>query len=121
VKLPHLPPLHFAKKVVRRELGTVWVLCQFDELPKLTTFIEAAAQSSAAFGSESMIGFLTVVKEVRLHCEPASTEYLIEVRKEVEVGSNIEISFTVWIDQQKIKTASGVLSIHIEQKEGEDG
>ena len=118
MNLPHRKPLIFAKEVLLKKNDTVQVRCEFPMIPTLAMFIEAAAQSSVAFNSNShskaKIGFLTIANDVELLQKIKNLHFLFHLKKEVEVGSYIKFSFEVY-DDKKIKIASGKFTLLIQE------
>ena len=60
MKLPHLPPLVFAKEILNKTENSSEVLCEFEQIPTFGMFIETAAQSTASFFQDDKyrLGFL---------------------------------------------------------------
>ncbi len=89
MNLPHQEPLLFAKEILLRSDEKVEVLCIFPIVPTLSMFIEAAAQSSAAFNvnGEAKVGFLTMATDIESLSPIDNLEYIFNVYPESEVGS----------------------------------
>ena len=119
MNLPHREPLIFAKEILLREDDTVQVRCEFNMLPTLAMFVEAAAQSSAAFNSngdnKAKIGFLTMANDVKLLGEIDTLHFLFLLKKEVEVGSYKKFSFEVYDNNMHLKTANGKFTLFIQE------
>lgn len=119
MNLPHREPLIFAKEILLREDATVQVRCEFNRLPTLAMFIEAAAQSSAAFNSNGdnkmKTGFLTMASDVKLLGKIETFHFLFHLRKEVEVGSYKKFSFDVYEYNKHLKIVSGNFTLLIEE------
>ena len=78
--LPHLPPVLFAKKLLKKDGNVADVLIEFNEHPTLPMLVEAAAQSSAAFRKrEDESAFLASIKNVELLVEPKSVTLIAQV------------------------------------------
>jgi hypothetical protein len=116
VNLPHLAPLLFARKVIERGEGFAVVLCEFETLPSLPMFIEAAAQSAAAFDESEEIsnGFLVAVKNAERRIDPSVNRYRVKVSKEVEVGAAKRFFFEVLGVSDETTYASGSITMVIE-------
>ncbi len=119
MNLPHREPLIFAKDILLKEENTVQVRCEFSMLPTLAMFVEAAAQSSAAFNSDShskaKIGFLTMVNDVKLLEEIETLRFLFHLKKEVEVGPYKKFSFEVYDNNMHLKIANGKFTLLIQE------
>lgn len=111
--LPHLDPIRFAKYIISQKDDTATVRSEFQTIPSLGMMIEASAQSSAVFANEDekgKVGYLTLLKNVKLLATPTSLIYdisLILTHKSEGVGY---ISFEVM--QQDTQTiATGILMV----------
>jgi len=75
--LPHQKPVRFASHVITRDGDYAIVQNDFGEIPSIGMIIEAAAQSTIAVALEEEIGrvgFLTTLKNVKLHTKPTTDE-----------------------------------------------
>ena len=119
MNLPHGEALRFAKEVIRKELNSATVLCEFKEIPTLPMFIEAAAQSSAAFApsDEALIGFLVMSREVKLLAPLQEKSYHIKITHEAEIGTMKKFFFEAFDREEDVKYVSGSLTIVIEEQE----
>ncbi len=119
MNLPHREPLIFAKEILSRADDTAQVICEFNILPTLAMFVEAAAQSSAAFDSDGdnkvKIGFLTMASDVRLLGKIETLHFLFHLKKEVEVGPYKKFSFDVYEYNKHLKIISGNFTLLIEE------
>ncbi len=119
MNLPHREPLIFAKEVLLKKNDTVQVRCEFPMLPTLAMFIEAAAQSSAAFhpdsDSKEKIGFLTLANNVKLLGKIETLHFLFHLKKEVEVGPYKKFSFEVYDNNMHLKIANGKFTLLIQE------
>jgi len=119
MNLPHREPLIFAKEILSREQDTVQVRCEFNMLPTLAMFMEAAAQSSAAYNSNAdnkvKIGFLTMANDVKLLGEIETLHFLFHLRKEVEAGPYKKFSFDVYEYNKQLKIVSGNFTLLIQE------
>ncbi len=115
MNLPHREPLIFAKRVIWKDAESATVLCEFEEVPTLAMFLEAAAQSTAAFASEEKtpIGFLTMCKDIKLLAPFVGKYYHIQITKDTEINTIKRFLFEVFDKSGKIKYASGSLTILI--------
>jgi len=95
MKLPHLAPLIFAKEVLEKSDEHSKVLCEFEQVPKLFTFIEAAAQSSSSFIDpvKPMLGFLATVKNIAQHHEFNDLSYVVSLKLEAHIGEYRQFYF----------------------------
>ncbi len=98
MKLPHLEPLIFAKKIVEKNENNTIVLCEFQEIPTFTTFIEAAAQSSSSFVDQEKpkLGFLATVKNIEQHKEFDQLQYHIHLKLEAQIAEFKQFYFEVF-------------------------
>ncbi len=113
MNLPHREPLVFAKEILLRSDTKVEVLCIFPHKPTLAMFIEAAAQSSAAFNldKEAKVGFLTMATNIKSLYPADNLEYIFNVYSESEVGSYKKFSFVAINKSNHIKTVHGDFTI----------
>ncbi len=113
--LPHLYPIRFAKYIISKGDDVAVVRSEFQTVPSLGMMVEASAQSSAVFASEDekgKVGYLTLLKNVKLLTTPTSLTYDISLtltHKSEGVGY---ISFEV--KQLTTQTvATGILMVTI--------
>ena len=113
MNLPHGEALRFAKEVIKKDVDTATVLCEFGEIPILPMFIEAAAQASAAFApsDEVLIGFLVISREVKLLAPLQEKSYHIKITREAEIGTMKKFYFEAFDRQEHVKYVSGSLTI----------
>ena len=117
MNLPHLEPLIFAKEVLFIENNTVEVACEFEMLPTLAMFIEAAAQATVAFNtnpSKKTIAFLTLANHIELLEKIESLKYIFKVKKEVDVAAYIKFSFEAH-DSKGVKIVQGKFTLLIQE------
>lgn len=95
MKLPHLEPLIFAKEVLEQTSNHAKILCEFESVPKMTTFIEAAAQSSSSFvePTKPMRGFLATAKNITQHYPMESLSYVVILELEAQIGEYRQFTF----------------------------
>lgn len=76
-------------------------------------FIEAAAQSSAAFNLDTQVkmGFLTMAKDIRLLEKAKAKEYIIKLKKEAEINQYKQFSFGAYTYKNSVKVASGYFTL----------
>jgi len=112
--LPHLPPILFAKKLLKKDGNMADVLIEFDESPTLPMLVEAAAQSSAAFRKrEDESAFLASIKNVELLVEPKSTTFIAQIIDEHTFDSFRYVSFKIFeSDDKLVAKGSFVLTVH---------
>ena len=119
MNLPHREPLIFAKEVLLKQGNTVKVKCEFPTLPTLAMFVEAAAQSCAAFNfdshSKEIIGFLTMANDVELLRKIETLHFLFLLKKEVEVGPYKKFSFEAYANNMHIKIVTGNFTLLIQE------
>ena len=112
LKLPHQAPIRFAKYVVSKDDTTAVVKVEFETIPTLPMIVEAAAQSSAAFGDgENKSGFLVTLKNIKLLEKPNHMEYDVEVSLEHKFEEFSYFNFK--IDAENGLLASGIFMISI--------
>jgi len=118
MKLPHLAPLVFAKKIITKDENNSVVLCEFEDIPTLTTFIEAAAQSSSSFvdTDKAKLGFLATVKNIEQHKKFDTLQYHIHLTIEANIAEYRQIHFDVFnILDDKESYISGNFSVIIKE------
>ena len=91
----------------------VEVRCDFGQIPTLAMFIEAAAQSSAAFDLDKQVkmGFLTMAKEIKLLDKLKSSHYIIRLKKEAELNQYKQFSFEALEELSNVKCVSGYFTL----------
>ena len=110
--LPHRAPLRFARQIISKGKDNARVLVKFDEIPSLAMLIEAAAQSSAAFGDGSAkMGFLVSLKNVKLTKKASRKNLEVEVHNEHNLESMKYINFEVFEDEESLANGSLVVSL----------
>lgn len=116
MNLPHLPPILFAQDVIAKEENSVQVVCKFDKKPTLGMFVEAAAQSSAAFEKthKQTKGFVIGVKEVELLNDSDDLEVVVHLNKEIEMGTIFEFYFCAYT-HKKLPLANGTITLLISE------
>ena len=116
MNLPHGEALRFAKEVIKIDTDTATVLCEFREIPTLPMFIEAAAQSTAAFApsGEALIGFLVMSREIKLLTPLREKSYHFKITREAEIGTMKKFFFEAFDRQESVRYVSGSLTIVIE-------
>jgi len=118
MNLPHLEPLVFAKEIIEVVDNSATVFCQFDTVPTLSMFIEAAAQGSSAFdinSTISKIGYVTKVSEIKLFNTIQGSDYLIKINNEIEIANIKQFYFEAFDKQTNMKTASGKITLVIQE------
>jgi len=114
MKLPHLDPLLFAKEILQVDDSKAEVLCEFNIIPTLSMFIEAAAQSSASFNNQeedAKIGFLTTVKSIKLLEDIENTTYKFNLNKVVDMGNIKQFNFKA--NSNNTTIVSGTFTIFV--------
>jgi len=113
LNLPHREPIRFAKYIISQELNRARVAIEFDEIPSLAMMIEAAAQSSAAVGeSDTKMGFLVSLKNVKLLTPPTKTILEVEVVNEHNMDNMKMMSFNIFEDETRVSTGSFMIAIN---------
>ncbi len=117
MKLPHLEPLVFAKEVLYVDDESAKVLCEFEQFPTIGVFIEAAAQSSAAFfqGGEPKTGYLANVTNMELLDSIEVLQYIVSLKKIFSFENLVKYSFLITQKGDNKKIAQGELTVAIEQ------
>ncbi|QFR50208.1 hypothetical protein FJR48_10895 [Sulfurimonas lithotrophica] len=106
--LPHQKPVRFASHVITRDGDKAIVQNEFGEVPSLGMIIEAAAQSTIAIALEEEIGrvgFLTTLKNVKLHSKPTISECQMHIELLNRVSGVGHLSFEA--KQNGVTIASG--------------
>ncbi len=113
MNLPHGEAIRFAKEVIKIEINSATVLCDFREIPTLPMFIEAAAQSTAAFApsDKTLIGFLVMSREVKLLAPIHEKDYHFKITREAEIGTMKKFFFEAFDRRENVKYVSGSLTI----------
>ena len=102
LNLPHQEPIKFAKYVLSKDENVAVVRVEFSTVPTLPMLVEAAAQSSAAFGEgEIKSGFLVALKNIKLLHKVNLMQYDIKVTAEHQFDALSYFSFEV-IDREKL-------------------
>jgi len=116
MKLPHLDPLIFAKEILALEENSSKILCEFEYKPSLAMFIEASAQSSAAFFQEGgyRLGYLVNAKNIQWINKSEDTKFIIALQLEVTFESMRNYSFIVTNITEDIAVCSGEFTISIQ-------
>ena len=116
MNLPHGELLIFAKELLHQTDDKVEVVCRFPIVPTLSMFIEAAAQSSGAFNTDTEVkmGFLTMASDFKLLGEIRAKEYLFEIYIESEVGQYKKFSVVALDKIFKVNVVSGNFTIYVE-------
>jgi len=112
--IPHIPPIRFVKSLVSADEKKASVLVEFESIPSLAMFVEAAAQSSSAVIDDDKIlkmGYLVTLKNIKLLQEPKDKTYIIDVYVESRLESFKFFSFKVF--SKNIEIANGSLSVHV--------
>ena len=117
MNLPHKEPLLFAKEILSRSDEKVEVLCMFPLVPTLAMFIEAAAQSSAAFNveKEAKVGFLTMATNIEFVTLIDNLEYVFNIYPEAEVGSYKKFFFVAIDKNTQIKSVQGNFTLAVKE------
>jgi hypothetical protein len=97
LNLPHIEPLLFAKSILSKDNDEATVLCEFEEKPNLSTFVEAAAQSCSALNDDPnvTIAFLASVKNIKLVESIEDLGYHIDVKANARINNIGQFEFKV--------------------------
>jgi len=80
IKLPHLAPIKFAKRILSKDEKSADVLIEYTQVPTLPMLVEAAAQSSASFRlNDKEGGFLVSLKGIKLLEQPTKMRFVAHV------------------------------------------
>lgn len=113
LNLPHQAPLRFAKHMTSREGDTRTIKVKFDDIPSLAMIVEAAAQSSAAFGDGgSKMGYLVTLKNIKLLEKPTALEYDVKVTSGAQVDALTYFTFETY--DKEIFIAKGTFIIALQ-------
>lgn len=116
MKLLHQEPLVFAKEVISIGNDTAEVFCEFEQLPTIGMFIEAAAQATAAFFQKIDIqsGYLAQANNIELIDKVTEKSYVIELKLEIKFDSMSKYSFIVKNNLDKKLMCKGEVTISVE-------
>lgn len=116
MKLPHQAPLVFAKEILSLNEKEARVECTFDEIPSLAVFIEAAAQSSAAFFQEGnyKLGFLANAKNILWLNKSEDKEFIIKLTLNLTFETMSNYSFMVCSLDEQTNVCSGEFTVSIQ-------
>lgn len=88
------------------------VKVEFGSIPTLPMITEAAAQSSAAFGSSDVsLGFLVTIKNVKLLQTPQALHYNVKIINEHNMGAMTYFSFEFLEEDVVIATGSFIIAV----------
>lgn len=93
LKLPHKPPILFAKEILNRGENWAIVSAEFPKQPTLGMMMEAAAQSSAALSESDSEGYLLSCSNLILHMYPIGLKFNIYVKSDMINDTLNEIYF----------------------------
>ncbi len=110
--LPHQDPIRFAKYVMFKDDKQALVRVEFDSTPTLPMIAEAAAQASGVFGgSNTGLGFLVSLKNIKLLEKPQKLHYKAKIINEHTMGSMTYFSFEFIQESATIATGSFVITV----------
>ncbi|MEA3499087.1 MAG: hypothetical protein U9R16_08510 [Campylobacterota bacterium] len=116
--LPHQEPLIFAKKIIEQNKEFNIVKCEFNHIPTLATFIEAAAQASISFikdNDTAKIGFLTVAKNINKLESITKTTYLFKLENTAELNSMKQFYFESLEEDTKKVVVNGNFTVVLQE------
>ena len=96
--IPHVPPIKFVKKLISSNTEDASVLVEFDSIPTLGMFIEAAAQSTSGIKSSEIkakIGYLVTLKNVKLLEKPQKLRYQVDIHLDYKVENFRYVTFKI--------------------------
>ncbi len=112
LKLPHQTPIKFAKYIINKKENSAVVKVSFDTIPSLPMIVEAAAQSSAALSdTQTRMGFLVSLKNIKLLEKLNSLQYDVKVSLEHQIEDFRYFSFEAYCNS--ILVASGVFIVSV--------
>jgi len=113
IKLPHLAPIKFAKRTLRKDEKSAEVLIEYEQIPTLPMLVEAAAQSSASFRiNDKESAFLVSLKGIKLLEQPTKMEFVAHVVDEHRLDRMRYVGFEIF--EEKISIATGTLVIAVQ-------
>ena len=118
MNLPHQEPLIFAKKIIEQNIEFNIIRCEFNYIPTLATFIEAAAQSSISFldeGDTAKIGFLAVAKNISKLGNITKTTYLFKLINQVELNTMKQFYFEALEEDSKKVVVDGNFTVVLQE------
>lgn len=116
MKLPHLPPILFAKEILQKNEKLAKVLCVFPFAPSMGMFFEAAAQSSAAFGSSELKkGVVISVKNMELLEKTSEIKCVVKLEIKTIFNNIQECFFEIYSLQNNKKLAQGTITLMVEK------
>lgn len=114
--IPHIAPIRFVKSLNGADFTSASVNIEFEYVPTLGMLIEAATQSSSGVldkhKSDSNMGFLVTVKNVKLLQKLKSKEFIVNILLDNKLGNFKYFSFNV-VDNEEI-VATGIFSIAVQ-------
>jgi hypothetical protein len=113
MKLPHLPPLVFAKEILNKTDTSSEVLCEFEQIPTFGMFVEASAQSTASFFQEDKYssGFLVNASNIELLCKIKECKYIVKLDLQIKFDNLAKYSFQIISFEKKQLTLKGEVTI----------
>lgn len=112
LNLPHRAPLNFAKHSISKENDTYTVQVAFDTIPTLAMIVEAAAQSSAAFGDgENKMGYLVTLKNIKLLEKPIALEYEVKVTSGAQVDALTYFTFETYDKELLVAKGTYIIAL----------
>jgi hypothetical protein len=110
LSLPHISPIKFAQKILFKEDTNARISLSFDELPSLGMMLEAAAQSSAAFGDTTKSGgFLVSLKNIKLLKKPTKLALEVSLSNEHNLQDMSYFSFFIYEGSEELVSGSFVI------------
>jgi hypothetical protein len=117
MKLPHLSPLVFAKRILNKTDNHSEVLCEFDQKPTFGMFVEAAAQATASFFQEDRykLGFLVNAANIELLSKIVEYKYIVKLDLQIKFDNLAKYSFEIMSFETKTATLKGELTIAFQE------
>jgi hypothetical protein len=112
LKLPHKPPILFAKEILDKTEDLAIVLVEFPKPPTLGMMMEAAAQSSAALSNSEKEGYLLSCSNLIMHKKPTGVKFSVHIKSIMSSPSLNELYFEM--KKQESIVSSGTLLVMLQ-------
>lgn len=112
--IPHLQPIRFVKKLIKATTQDASVIVEFQTIPTLGMFVEAAAQSASGIMNSDIkgnSGFLITLKNIKLLQTPHKLKYHVDIVLEHKMQNFMFLNFNILDSELPIVTGSLVVSI----------
>ncbi len=117
MKLPHLPPLVFAKKILNKTENSSEVLCEFEQIPTFGMFVETAAQATASFFQDDKykLRFLVNASNIELLSKIEEYKYIVKLDLQLKFDNLAKYSFEIISYEIKTTVFKGELTISFQE------